>query len=907
MVKTLQTCKKSTGSTAPRIVLKLPSSTLEAPPSPALMEVCDPFRHNEFCIVCQDGSVKEDCLFLCNACPRVMCSHCIDIPSGTVHQLEADDITFLCIYCHVGKEQHGCGGYSPYFGFYQNDKPLFPSFLPIRTTLEVSLHSQLSSAPVLMLHLILIDHDTTSGSFELTADFLRPYFPSGGLEFHTIAFDIGNDTKIMKYQLDAACTIQSLLKSTWTHVVIAITNHMDNDEGDLFMGYETKKKTYVSVCVHTVLDILLSPWDPLIHGAAESYLWLLSYGALINKPTSFACLQAAVINHHMTATIGFNTIRFQPTFTTHLLLAFAELILIERFAIQVAFPDMLGQSYKLGCHSDMFLMMLNSSGSLTITQYAWTHTELCPWGQYLPVQCPQCGWINAWRSVNVGKVYHFECKNDACRKGYSFSQPANSRVLLPGIVTADSPQALKRIVKKIHKAILEAQKELEDEDVPQLPTSLKKEIKQYCSQIIAYKEEAEVREAASHPREASFYKKSLTKWDVTQRLFKEEIDKFDKAEQRRKGVQQSIKYQTGHAREWFDNMSPSQQEEVKFTMTKWNREGAPEESQAVKNNLKKTLEDFSEQIWCTMGCQVVMFVSHKKKASQIMSVSLHETKPQNVKKRFSVSSNGIKEWTATGFESFAEWSKTEFCNMYPTAFVVKDPSHMKTEEVNHLWNHWEQNSAANKKLVIFVKAKDGDVCANMKKTDWLPSLNSSDFTEHRTQPANTTPDDVSFNDQYTFLESLSKNDNYLELIDATRDLAKLAKQKPTSEQNPDLPIWANWSWGGSYLPEDVHVSYDTLKASLDKLLGLLYRESKSVIEYEEDEADPNTPFYLPGSAFNLEFLVSLDQVVKHIEKLTKEALGEDGNEVTKEEVVFTKEKEKEKQQEQEQEQEEQEE
>jgi len=41
------------------------------------------------------------------------------------------------------------------------------------------------------------------------------------------------------------------------------------------------------------------------------------------------------------------------------------------------------------------------------------------------------------------------------------------------IVTADSPQALKRMMKKIRKAILEAQKELEDEDVP-LPTSLKK-------------------------------------------------------------------------------------------------------------------------------------------------------------------------------------------------------------------------------------------------------------------------------------------------------------------------------------------------------------------------------------------------------------------------------------------------
>src|SRR6267154_654199 len=102
-------------------------------------------------------------------------------------------------------------------------------------------------------------------------------------------------------------------------------------------------------------------------------------------------------------------------------------------------------------------------------------------------------------------------------------------------------------------------------------------------------------------------------------------------------------------------------------------------------------------------------------------------------------------------------------------------------------------------------------------------------------------------------------------------------------------------------------------------IGLLYRESKCVIEFEEDEADPNTPFYVPGSAFDLQFLVSLDRVVQqvlctvvqHIEKLTKEALGEDnnmededevGNKVTEEEVVLTKEKEKQQEQEQEQEQ-----
>ncbi|KAG2748515.1 hypothetical protein P692DRAFT_20734836, partial [Suillus brevipes Sb2] len=142
-------------------------------------------------------------------------------------------------------------------------------------------------------------------------------------------------------------------------------------------------------------DILLTPWHPLIHGVAESYLWLFSCSTLINNPTFFVCLQQAVIEQRMTATIGFNAVHFQPSFTTHLLLAFAELIIIEHFPILTAFPEMLGQSYKLGRHSDVFLLMPDNSGSLAITKYSWTHSVFRLWGQCLPIQCPQCGWFGA--------------------------------------------------------------------------------------------------------------------------------------------------------------------------------------------------------------------------------------------------------------------------------------------------------------------------------------------------------------------------------------------------------------------------------------------------------------------------------------------------------------------------------
>ena len=92
---------------------------------------------------------------------------------------------------------------------------------------------------------------------------------------------------------------------------------------------------------------------------------------------------------------------------------------------------------------------------------------------------------------------------------------------------------------------------------------------------------AEVRERAARPRDAAFYKKELTSWDVVQKLFKREMDEYDKAQQAEKGVKHVIKYRASHAREWFNGMTPSQKEEVENARAKWEKEGAPEESQAL--------------------------------------------------------------------------------------------------------------------------------------------------------------------------------------------------------------------------------------------------------------------------------------------------------------------------------------
>jgi hypothetical protein len=43
------------------------------------------------------------------------------------------------------------------------------------------------------------------------------------------------------------------------------------------------------------LDIILAPWETLLDGAGESYLWFFCCGSLVNNSVSFAALQRAVV------------------------------------------------------------------------------------------------------------------------------------------------------------------------------------------------------------------------------------------------------------------------------------------------------------------------------------------------------------------------------------------------------------------------------------------------------------------------------------------------------------------------------------------------------------------------------------------------------------------------------------
>ena len=141
-----------------------------------------------------------------------------------------------------------------------------------------------------------------------------------------------------------------------------------------------------------------------------------------------------LFSHKLSATFAFNAIRFQPSFASNLLLAFTDQVLVERRAFRLAVENMLGQSCKLGRHTDVLVLTVSEGGALQVFKYMWTHIDFRPWGGFLPIQCPSCGYADAWRSayIQADKAYSFECCKDNCSQSYIFKQPQGARMLTVG-------------------------------------------------------------------------------------------------------------------------------------------------------------------------------------------------------------------------------------------------------------------------------------------------------------------------------------------------------------------------------------------------------------------------------------------------------------------------------------------
>jgi hypothetical protein len=117
-------------------------------------------------------------------------------------------------------------------------------WLRVTATLEMSLRSQISSVPVLFIHLVIVDYDATGGAFDLAYNYLGPYFPSGGLTRCQVNFDFATAAKMSSYHSTVMKIVRDLrVQRRWSRVVVGISNHTDDTLGDPFIGYQGNSLT----------------------------------------------------------------------------------------------------------------------------------------------------------------------------------------------------------------------------------------------------------------------------------------------------------------------------------------------------------------------------------------------------------------------------------------------------------------------------------------------------------------------------------------------------------------------------------------------------------------------------------------------------------------------------------------
>ncbi|KAG1754277.1 hypothetical protein EDB19DRAFT_1902429 [Suillus lakei] len=472
MARTKQTPAKATGGLAPRIsdlskgsrktiasskvaqisasqaakvavppphlqVMQEKRSRTQAPPGPLTNE--DGVREG------------EGCLYECDEpdCPCTICTQCISIPDGYAKYTQELDVKFRCVHCHTVLSKKS-DKVSPYFGFYKDNQPIFQSFLPIVGELAISKRSQISSKPVLILHLKVVGFENTASPVDAFYSYLGPYFPNGGLRLAEVVFDLGTSRKTNKYSQLCEKLMNNIMQDRDYQIVcLVITNHTNDENGDPYLGYAVGD-SYVTDTVPEFMSALLDPWRKLIRRAATTTLFFLGCGAIVNKVEGFSGLRLAVVDHTISHTIAFTAKHFHPAFTCHLFIAFAQLVVIECFPLCEAFPTIIKQS-GLGMHTNIMLMnVISQDGgspmSLECIRYSWAHSSSRPWGKVLPLQCPQCGCPTNWKRLKAnfsGKFMIFECSFANCgrvkdkskaekpRQRFICKAPKNMR-LLPG-------------------------------------------------------------------------------------------------------------------------------------------------------------------------------------------------------------------------------------------------------------------------------------------------------------------------------------------------------------------------------------------------------------------------------------------------------------------------------------------
>ncbi|KAI6035871.1 hypothetical protein EDC04DRAFT_2604781 [Pisolithus marmoratus] len=396
----------------------------------------------------------------------------------------------------------------------------------------------------------------------------------------------------------------------------------------------------------------------------------------------------------------------------------------------------------------------------------------------------------------------------------------------------------------------------------------------------------DAREEKAHPTKAGDYKKAFTAFTVAQRIFKEEMDAYDR-ERRDTKDPKTIGQRNRIIQHWWESVSDERKAEAGRVVEKWNK---------------------------TMGSHEVMFVAHEAGEGQI-KIAVFETAPGDGKKAFTQPLESSKDWVLNGENSLTDYLLT--APVEEDSAEKHELEESLDEDGNPEMPTWsgqklkvQQNLARAVFQAAYVwgiakftkkpKAKvpwgllikfpmeyldlqsipEGQferrpVAGSSKKREWMDPEDDSeevgDAGVHSGQmmksgevvnkgveatidvrdqaPEESSPAWHANKDHIQYLKSLSIMPRYQVLVDLVEDLPE---EEHGKGREVALPHWATWTWSAKYFPQEIHWESACFWKALGELqsarfissslggevvlgLGLLLRECSCAQEVEEDD------------------------------------------------------------------------
>ncbi|KAI6042082.1 hypothetical protein EDC04DRAFT_2974212 [Pisolithus marmoratus] len=393
----------------------------------------------------------------------------------------------------------------------------------------------------------------------------------------------------------------------------------------------------------------------------------------------------------------------------------------------------------------------------------------------------------------------------------------------------------------------------------------------------------DAREEKAHPTKAGDYKKAFMAFTVAQRIFKEEMDAYDR-ERRDTKDPKTIGQRNRIIQQWWESVSDERKAEAGRATEKWNKLGAPKETHDMRKNLPNMARDLIETMHRTMGSHVVMFMAHEAGEGQI-KMAVFETAPAGGKKAFTESSEASKDWVLNGENMLMDYLLTapveeDSAEKHEVEISLDEDGNLEMLTCSRQNLKVQQDlaravfqaayEAEEKVIVSFIGCKKEDVplsrqldrrpvAGSSKKREWMDPKDDSEEEVgeagvHSGQMMKSGEVvnkgvEATMDDCIEYLKSLSIMPRYQVLVDLVE---ALPEQEHGKGREVGLPHWATWTWSAKYLPQEIHLESACFWKALGELqsarftssslggevvlgLGLLLRECSHAQEVEEDD------------------------------------------------------------------------